>query len=138
MVKLRLRRKGRIHKPFYDIVALDSRKRRDGAFIERLGYYDPNTHPSTIVIDSDRALYWLNVGAQPTDVVRQLLSYEGILLRKHLALKGKTQPEIEEAVLLHKKTAGSRYERRKKLRKQRQIAKLKAEEEAKKAEEKAE
>lgn len=131
MVKIRLRRKGRIHYPFYDIVALDSRKRRDGAFIERLGYYNPNTHPSTISIDPDRTIYWLNVGAQPSTVVSKLLSYEGILLRRQLAFKGKNQVEIEAEVEKHKQVVLARYQRRKDLRKKRIIAKAKAAEQAK-------
>lgn len=131
MVKIRLRRKGRIHYPFYDIVALDSRKRRDGAFIERLGYYNPNTHPSTISIDPDRTIYWLNVGAQPSTVVSKLLSYEGILLRRQLAFKGKNQVEIEAEVEKHKQVVQARYQRRKDLRKKRIIAKAKAAEQAK-------
>lgn len=130
MVKLRLRRKGRAHLPIYDIVALDSRKRRDGAYIERLGYFNPHSHPSTIVVDPDRALYWLNVGAQPSLVVKNLLSYEGILLRKHLAGKGKNQVEIEEEVAKHKQTAIDRYNRLKVTRVERKLAKVKAEEKA--------
>jgi len=138
MVKLRLRRKGRKHFAVYDIVAVDSRKPRDGAFLERLGYYDPNTQPSTIKIDPDRAIYWLNVGAQPTPIVRNLLSYDGILLRKYLALKGKNQVEIEEEVAKHKDNTLARYTRRKELRKKRKQAKIKAEQDAKKAEAEAE
>ncbi|MFW5701749.1 MAG: 30S ribosomal protein S16, partial [Bacteroidota bacterium] len=88
MVKLRLRRKGRRHLPFYDIVAIDGRKRRDGAFLERIGYFDPNERPSKVNVDSDRAVYWLSVGAQPSDVVRKLLQYEGVLLRKAMMHKG--------------------------------------------------
>lgn len=119
MVKLRLRRKGRSHYPIYDIVAVDSRQKRDGAFLERLGYYDPHTKPSTIKVDPDRAVYWLNSGAQPTDMVRELLSYEGILLRRHLQFKGKTEYEIQEAVKQHKEIAVARYFRRAELRKRR-------------------
>ncbi len=131
MVKIRLRRKGRIHKPFYDIVVVDSRKRRDGAFIERLGYYNPHTHPSTIEVDPDKTIHWLDVGAQPTHIVSKLLSYKGIFLRRHLAFKGKTQPEIEEAVKNHIKTVTERYYRRKELRKKREILKAKNQEQAK-------
>ena len=131
MVKIRLRRKGRIHYPFYDIVALDSRKRRDGAFIEKLGYYNPNTHPSTISVDPDRVIYWLSVGAQPSNVVSKILSYEGILLRRALAFKGKNQVEIESEVEKHKLVVQDRYKRRKELRKKRVIAKAKAAEQAK-------
>ncbi len=134
MVKLRLRRKGRKHIAVYDIVAVDVRKRRDGAYLERLGYYDPNHQPSVIKIDPDRAIYWLNQGAQPTPIVRNLLSYEGVLLRRALAFKGKNQVEIEEAVKEHKEKVIARYKRRKELRKKRKLAKLKAKAEAKEAE----
>jgi len=127
MVKLRLRRKGRKHYPVYDIVAVNVRARRDGAFLERLGYYNPNTHPNTIVVDSNRALYWLNVGAQPTPTVNRILSYEGILLTNHLKLKGKTDEEIAQEVQKHKEIVAARYLRRKELRKKRQEAKKNAE-----------
>ena len=137
MVKLRLRRKGRKFFAVYDIVAVDGRKRRDGAYLERLGYYDPNTKPSTISIDSDRAIYWLNNGAQATPIVYKLMSYEGVLLRRALGFKGKNQVEIEEAVKLHKEKAIERYHRRKDLRKQRKLNKIKAEEDAKRADEEA-
>ncbi|MDE7411322.1 MAG: 30S ribosomal protein S16, partial [Paramuribaculum sp.] len=62
----------------------DSRAPRDGKFIERIGSYNPNTNPATVTLNFDRALYWLNVGAQPTDTVRTILSQEGVLLMKHL------------------------------------------------------
>lgn len=129
MVKLRLRRKGRIHHPVYDIIATDGRNKRDGAFIERLGYYDPNTNPNTVQLNPDRAVYWLQVGAQPTEVVRNILSYEGILLRKHLIIKGKNQQEIEDAVKQHKENSQKSYLRLKKQRKERRLAKLKAKKE---------
>jgi small subunit ribosomal protein S16 len=131
MVKLRLRRKGRMHLPVYDIVAVDGRARRDGAYLDKLGFYDPNTNPNTIKLDTEKALHWLNVGAQPTETVNLLLSYEGVLLRKHLALKNKSAEEIEAEVEKHKKVVSARYERRKKLRVERAIAKAKAEEAAK-------
>lgn len=126
MVRIRLRRKGKKHYPFYDIVVVDARVKRDGKYIERLGYYNPNTQPSTIQIDADRAIYWLNQGAQPTDVVRNLLSYEGVLLKRHLQFKGKTPEEIEEIVRKHKEIVIARYWRRKELRKKREEAKKKA------------
>lgn len=74
-------RKGYAH---YTVVVADSRAPRDGRFIERLGSYDPNTDPATIQLDFDRALYWLEVGAQPTDTARSILKREGVLLMKHL------------------------------------------------------
>lgn len=137
MVKLRLRRKGRKAHAVYDVVAIDSRKRRDGAYIERLGYFDPNSNPNTIEINPERAIYWLNVGAQPTDTVKQLLSYNGILLRRALEFKGKSEEEINAEVEKHLNVVKARYERRAKLRVERKIAKIKADEAAKKAEEAA-
>jgi len=128
MVKIRLRRKGRIHHPVYDIVAVDGRSRRDGTYIERLGYYDPNTSPSTIVVDHDRAIYWLDNGAQPTDMTKELLSYEGVLLRRHLAAKGISIVEIETELVKHREVAYNRYYRRAELRKKRIEAKEKAKE----------
>lgn len=113
MVKLRLRRKGRIRKPFYDIVAIDSRKKRDGAFIEQVGTFDPMTQPSTATINHDRAMYWLGVGAQPTDRVRSILSFDGVLLRRNLLGKGKPAEEVEAAVVAHREQAQKRYHREK-------------------------
>ena len=98
MVKLRLRRKGRKKAPTYDIVAVDSRSRRDGDYLERVGYYDPMKQPSTVSFQHDRAIYWLNNGAQATDIVRSLMSADGVLLRRQMEFKGKTAEEIEETV----------------------------------------
>ena len=83
-VKLRLQRKGRKKAPYYHIVVADSRSPRDGKFIERLGMYNPISKPAIIELDSDRAFYWLGVGAQPTDTVNAILKYKGVLYRKHL------------------------------------------------------
>ena len=82
--KIRLQRHGRKSYAFYPIVVADSRAPRDGRFIERIGSYNPNTNPATISLDFDRALYWVEVGAQPTDTVRTILSKEGVMLMKHL------------------------------------------------------
>ena len=82
--KIRLQRHGRKNYAFYPIVIADSRAPRDGKFIERIGSYNPNTNPATITLNFERALYWVNVGAQPTDTVRTILSNEGVLLMKHL------------------------------------------------------
>lgn len=95
-VKLRLRRMGKKKQPVYKLVAADSRSPRDGKFIEAIGLYNPLTHPSTLEINEDRALYWLNNGAQPTDTVRNLLSQKGILLEKHLKRKGASEEKIKE------------------------------------------
>ena len=83
-VKIRLQRHGKKNFAFFHIVVADSRSPRDGRFIEQLGSYNPNTNPATIILDGERALAWLNVGAQTTLVTRRILSYEGVLLRKHL------------------------------------------------------
>ncbi|MBO4943966.1 MAG: 30S ribosomal protein S16 [Muribaculaceae bacterium] len=82
--KIRLQRHGRKNYAFYPIVIADSRAPRDGKFIERIGSYNPNTNPATITLNFERALYWVNCGAQPTDTVRTILSNEGVLLMKHL------------------------------------------------------
>ena len=83
-VKIRLSRHGRKSKPFYHIVIADSRAPRDGRFIERIGSYNPNTNPATIDLNFDSALSWLQKGAQPTDTCRAILSYEGVMCKKHL------------------------------------------------------
>ncbi len=82
--KIRLQRFGKKGKPFYHVVVADSRAPRDGKFIERLGSYNPNTNPATIDLNFDSALDWLNKGAQPTDTARAILSYKGVLYKKHL------------------------------------------------------
>jgi len=82
--KIRLSRHGRKGRPFYHIVVADSRSPRDGKFIERIGSYNPNTNPATIDLNFEKALYWMNVGAQPTDTARSILSYKGVLMMKHL------------------------------------------------------
>lgn len=82
--KIRLQRHGRKGYAFFHIVAADSRAPRDGKFIEKLGVYNPNTNPATIEIDFDEAVKWLENGAQPTDTCRAILSYKGVLYRKHL------------------------------------------------------
>ena len=83
-VKIRLQRHGHKDFAFYPIVIADSRAPRDGRFIERIGSYNPNTNPATISLNFERALYWINVGAIPTDTVRNILSREGVMLMKHL------------------------------------------------------
>ena len=79
MVKLRLRRMGAINRPFYRIVAVDSRKKRDGEYIECVGWYDPKPADLKLNVETDRAIYWLSVGAQPSDTVRSLLRKAGVL-----------------------------------------------------------
>ena len=82
--KIRLQRKGRKKRPFYYIVVADSRSPRDGKFIQKIGTYNPLTVPATIHLDRNRALHWLQKGAQPTDTVRRILSFKGVLYLKHL------------------------------------------------------
>ncbi|SKB55291.1 small subunit ribosomal protein S16 [Salegentibacter holothuriorum] len=84
-VKLRLQRHGKKGKPFFWIVAADARSKRDGKFLDKLGIYNPNTNPATIELDVDGAVKWLENGAQPTDTARAILSYKGVLLKRHLA-----------------------------------------------------
>jgi small subunit ribosomal protein S16 len=83
-VKIRLTRQGRKKKPYYHIVVADSRAPRDGRFIERIGMYDPSSTPATIDLNFDKALDWLQKGAQPTDTCRAILSYRGVMMKKHL------------------------------------------------------
>jgi len=99
-VKIRLQRHGKKGKPFFWIVAADSRAKRDGRFLEKLGTYNPNTNPATIDINIDNSVQWLQNGAQPTDTARAILSYKGVLLKKHLidgVSKGAlTMEQVEE------------------------------------------
>ena len=82
--KIRLQRRGRKGYAFYSIVIADARAPRDGRFTEKIGSYNPNTNPATVDLNFDRALYWVEVGAQPTDTVRSILRREGVYLMKHL------------------------------------------------------
>ncbi|QNK76572.1 30S ribosomal protein S16 [Winogradskyella sp. PAMC22761] len=84
-VKIRLQRHGKKGKPYYWIVAADSRSKRDGKYLEKLGAYNPNTNPATIELNVDGAVQWLQNGAQPTDTAKAILSYKGAMLKNHLA-----------------------------------------------------
>ncbi|MBA6156004.1 30S ribosomal protein S16 [Tenacibaculum sp. S7007] len=84
-VKIRLQRHGKKGKPFYWVVAADSRSKRDGRYLEKIGTYNPNTNPATIDLSVDKAVVWLQNGAQPTDTARNILSYKGAMLKNHLA-----------------------------------------------------
>jgi small subunit ribosomal protein S16 len=98
--KIRLQRFGKKGKPFYHVVVADARAPRDGKFIERLGSYNPNTNPATIEINFEKALDWVNKGAQPTDTCRAILSYKGVMYKKHLeggVKKGALTAEQAEA-----------------------------------------
>lgn len=99
-VKLRLQRRGKKGKPYFWIIAADSRAKRDGRFIEKIGHYNPTTNPADIGLDVDSAVRWLQNGAQPTDTVRAILSYKGALLKNHLVggvRKGALTEEQAEA-----------------------------------------
>ncbi|PSQ95447.1 MAG: 30S ribosomal protein S16 [Bacteroidetes bacterium SW_9_63_38] len=97
-VKLRLRRIGRTKIPVFSIVATDSRNARDGRYIEDLGRYYPLREPAEVKLDEDRALYWLDNGAQPSDTVRSILYRRGLMLHNHLEQKGESPDTIEEEV----------------------------------------
>ena len=99
-VKIRLQRHGKKGKPFYWIVAADSRSKRDGRFLEKLGTYNPNMNPAQIDLDVDGSVEWLGKGAQPTDTARAILSYKGVMFKKHLlggVAKGALTEEQAEA-----------------------------------------
>lgn len=98
--KIRLQRGGRKARPIYSIVVADSRAKRDGRFIEKLGTYNPNTNPATIDLNFDSTLTWVMKGAQPTDTARAILSYKGVMMKKHLlegVRKGALTEEQAEA-----------------------------------------
>ena len=83
-VKIRLQRHGKKGKPFYWIVAADARAKRDGKYLDKIGTYNPNVNPALIDLDVDKAVQWLQNGAQPTDTAKNLLSYKGAMLKNHL------------------------------------------------------
>ena len=140
-VRIRLQRHGKKGKPFYWVVAADSRSKRDGKFLEKLGIYNPNTDPATVEIDVDSAVKWLQNGAQPTDTARTLLSRKGALLKHHLVkgvAKGAlTEEQVEErfAAWLSEKDAANTAEISA-LNKEKEAAKAKALEAEKEANEK--
>lgn len=99
-VKIRLQRRGKKGKPYFWIIAADSRSKRDGKFIEKIGHYNPTTNPAQIELDVDSAVKWLQNGAQPTDTARAILSYKGALMKNHLVggvRKGALTEEQAEA-----------------------------------------
>ena len=101
-VKIRLARRGRKKLAMYDIVVADSKAPRDGRFIEKIGVYNPNTNPATIILKEDAAFKWVMVGAQPTETVKAMLSYKGLLFKKHLQIgvaKGAITQEVADARL---------------------------------------
>jgi small subunit ribosomal protein S16 len=100
-VKIRLQRHGSKKRPFYFIVVADARSPRDGKFIQKLGTYNPLTTPATVQLDRQKSLEWLHNGAQPTDTVRKILSYKGVLYLKHL-LRGVQLGLFDEATAMTK------------------------------------
>ena len=105
-VKMRLQRHGSKKRPFYFIVVADGRSPRDGKFIQKLGTYNPLTVPASVQIDRQKALDWLQKGAQPTDTVRRILSFKGVLFLKHL-LRGVSLGLFDEAAAMEKFTKWS-------------------------------
>jgi small subunit ribosomal protein S16 len=100
-VKIRLQRHGSKKRPFYFIVVADARAPRDGKFIQKIGTYNPLTVPASVQLDRQRALDWLHKGAQPTDTVRRILSYKGVLYLKHL-LRGVKLGLFDDATAMEK------------------------------------
>ncbi len=131
--KIRLQRNGRKGYAFYSIVIADVRAPRDGKFTEKIGTYNPNTNPATVDLKFDRALYWVEVGAQPTDTVRNILSKEGVYMMKHLR-GGVKKGAFDEAA------AQARLQAEKKVNEEiaKKVAEKKAAEAAAKAEAEAE
>jgi small subunit ribosomal protein S16 len=129
-VKLRLQRHGKKGKPFYWIVAADSRAVRDGKFLEKIGTYNPIANPAIIDIDVDAAVQWLEKGAQPTDTTRAILSYKGVLFKKHLiggVKKGAfTQEEAEKKFVAWLEEKATKIDQKKA-----KLAKAKADEKTK-------
>lgn len=132
-VRLRLTRMGRKKRPFYRIVAVDSRAPRDGKYLESLGYYDPKKEPFEVRLNEERILYWLGVGAQPTDTVRSILRREGILFKWDLMRRGLSEEEMREKMKIWEVI---QLERKRKL--ERKLAEKKVAREAEKEEAKEE
>lgn len=98
MIKIRLQRKGRVHRPIYHIVVADSRSPRDGRIIEQVGRYDGVTEKKETIVDEERVSYWLDKGAKPTDAVQKILRHQGFLYKRHLQMWGKSEEEINAAI----------------------------------------
>ena len=129
-VKIRLQRHGKKGKPFYWIVAANSRAKRDGKFLEKLGTYNPVSNPAQIEIDVDAAVKWLKNGAQPSDTARRILSYKGVLLKYHL-LGGVAKGALTEEQAEAKFNAWVEEKANKVSTKEQKLAKEKAEAKAK-------
>ncbi len=124
--KIRLQRHGRKNYAFYAIVIADVRAPRDGRFIEKIGTYNPNTDPSTVDLNFERALHWVLCGAQPTDTVKNILSSEGVYMKKHL-LTGVKKGAFDEA------TAEAKFNEWKSLKESKRNAVISKNADAKKA-----
>ena len=135
--RIRLQRRGKKNQPFYHIVIADGRAPRDGRFIEQIGTYNPLTNPADIKIDFDRALYWVETGASPSDTARSILKREGVYLMKHLkggiAKEAITQLEAERKFEAWKQEKESKLsnQRRELLEKERSLNKKRLEVETK-------
>lgn len=134
---------GKKRQPIYKVVAADVRSPRDGKYIEAIGTYDPKTDPATVEIKEDRAFYWLDCGAQPTTTVKNILSKQGILLKKELIRKGLSEEAISDKLAEWSKVQESSIEKRKakaesKAKEKAEAAKKKLEEENKEQEADAE
>ena len=97
-VKIRLKRMGRKNRPFYRIIAIDSRSRRDGVEIERLGWFDPLRTDVAVNLNEDRVIHWLKQGAQPSETVGNILTEIGLKYKMHLMREGKSEEEIASAM----------------------------------------
>jgi len=104
--RIRLQRHGKKGKPFFHIVVADSRSKRDGRYIEKLGTYNPNTNPATVDLDFDRSVHWVSVGASPSDTAKAILSYKGVLMKEHL-MRGVTKGALTEEQMEAKYTQWS-------------------------------
>ena len=129
-VKIRLQRHGKKGKPFYWVVAADARAKRDGRYLEKIGTYNPNVNPAIIDLDVDKAVEWLQNGAQPTDTARAILSYKGAMLKNHLA-GGVRKGALTEEQAEEKFKAWLEEKENKVSTKEEKLAKAKAEAEAK-------
>ena len=126
-VKIRLTRTGRKKQPYYRIVVMDSRDRRDGAYIDQLGIYQPKRQPAFVNLSEDKALEWLSKGAIPSDTVRTLLAQHGLMLRFDLMKRNTPQDKIEAAVAKWRTEAQARVAARSERRAQKRKAKAAAE-----------
>ncbi len=133
-VKIRLARRGRKKLAIYDVVVADARAPRDGRFIEKIGTYNPLTNPASIVLDEEKAFNWLMNGAQPTDTVKAMLSYRGVMFRKHLQIgvvKGAlSQEEADKRVAEWKESKDAKIQSKKDNLSQAKAADAKARKEA--------